>query len=126
MQLDRHIGPSPAETKEMLKVLEVGSVQELIEQAIPATIRDPLSLEDNAIGSPISEHEFLNHMRKIFSKNKLYKCYIGCGYYPTLTPAVIQRNLLENPGWYTAYTPYQAEVSQGRLESLINYQTMVQ
>jgi len=65
-------------------------------------------------------------MRTIFSKNKLYKCYVGCGYYPTITPSVITRNLLENPGWYTAYTPYQSEVSQGRLEALINYQTMIQ
>jgi glycine dehydrogenase len=110
----------------MLKFLEVRSIQELIEQAIPETIRDKGSLEDNAIGNPISEHEFLDKMRAIINKNKLFKCYIGGGYYPCLTPSVIQRNLLENPGWYTAYTPYQAEVSQGRLESLINYQTMVQ
>lgn len=110
----------------MLKFLEVKSVQELVEQAIPPTILDKNCLEDNAIGAPISEHEFLEKMRGIVNKNKLYKCYIGVGYYPCLTPSVIQRNLLENPGWYTAYTPYQAEVSQGRLESLINYQTMVQ
>jgi glycine dehydrogenase len=110
----------------MLKFLEVRSIQELIEQAIPETIRDKGSLEDNAIGNPISEHEFLDKMRAIINKNKLFRCCIGGGYYPCLTPSVIQRNLLENPGWYTAYTPYQAEVSQGRLESLINYQTMVQ
>jgi glycine dehydrogenase len=110
----------------MLKFLQVKSVQELIEQAIPPTILDRTALEDNLIGNPISEHEFLAKMRAIIDKNKLYKCYIGGGYYPTITPSVIQRNLLENPGWYTAYTPYQAEVSQGRLESLINYQTMVQ
>jgi glycine dehydrogenase len=110
----------------MLKFLEVKSVQELVEQAIPATIRDKNCLEDNTIGAAVSEHEFLDKMRAIVNKNKLFKCYIGGGYYPCLTPSVIQRNLLENPGWYTAYTPYQAEVSQGRLESLINYQTMVQ
>ena len=92
----------------MLKFLEVGSVEELVKQAIPASIRDPNCLEDNAIGSPISEHEFLEKMRQLISKNKNYKCYIGHGYYPSLLPSVIQRNLLENPGWYTAYTPYQA------------------
>lgn len=110
----------------MLKFLGVNSVQELVEQAIPASILDKSALEENSIGSAVSEHEFLEKMRAIINKNKLYKCYIGGGYYPTITPPVIQRNLLENPGWYTAYTPYQAEVSQGRLESLINYQTMVQ
>lgn len=92
----------------MLKTLEVNTLKELIEQSIPITVRDLTALEDNAIGNAISEHEFIEHMKTTFSKNKNYKCYIGCGYYPTLTPAVIQRNLLENPGWYTAYTPYQA------------------
>ena len=79
-----------------------------MKEAIPSTIRDSQSLEENVIGTAISEHEFLSKMKDICSKNKNYKCYIGSGYYPTLTPAVILRNLLENPGWYTAYTPYQA------------------
>jgi glycine dehydrogenase len=92
----------------MLKLLEVESVKQLIEQSIPVTIRDPNCLEDNGIGPAISEHNYLEMMRKIFSKNKIFKCFLGGGYYPTITPSVIQRNLLENPGWYTAYTPYQA------------------
>lgn len=93
-QLNRHIGPNEAETQEMLKVLEVKSIQELLQQAIPSTIRDPNCLEDNSIGSEISEHEFLHKMRNILQRNKLNKCYIGNGYYPTITPSVIQRNLL--------------------------------
>lgn len=110
----------------MLSFLGVPSISTLVEQSIPETIRDPSSLEDNAIPPAISEEAFLSQIKNIVAKNLHYKCYIGCGYYPTLTPSVILRNMMENPGWYTAYTPYQAEVSQGRLESLINYQTMVQ
>lgn len=110
----------------MLKTLEVHTLKELVEQSIPIKVRDPEALADNDIGEAVSEHEFLQQMKTIFNKNKLYKCYIGRGYYPNITPSVIMRNLFENTGWYTAYTPYQSEVSQGRLESLINYQTMVQ
>jgi len=87
----------------------------LVKLAIPDSIRDPKSLEDNAIGNALSEHEYLQKAKSIFGKNKFYTCYLGGGYYPTILPSVIQRCLLENPGWYTAYTPYQAEVAQGRL-----------
>lgn len=118
----RHNAPDSTEIKEMLKVVKAGSVDELISQTVPASIRlkKPLNL-------PVarSEFEFLKEFKTLASKNKLNKSYIGMGYYPNFTPGVILRNILENPGWYTAYTPYQAEIAQGRLEALINYQTMV-
>ncbi len=118
----RHIGPDPRQTESMLKAINAASVDELIDQTIPAGIRltKPLNLPKAK-----SEYEFLQDFRKIASRNKLYATYIGMGYYNTITPGVIRRNILENPGWYTAYTPYQAEIAQGRLEALINYQTMV-
>ena len=118
----RHIGPSENETKKMLASLEVNSIEELLTQTIPQEIRlkSPLSLPKG-----ISENKFLNELRSLSDENKLFETYIGLGYHPTVTPAVIQRNILENPGWYTAYTPYQAEIAQGRLEALFNFQTMV-
>ncbi|HEY8400610.1 MAG TPA: aminomethyl-transferring glycine dehydrogenase [Cytophagaceae bacterium] len=118
----RHLGPSESEVDEMLKVIGTQSVDQLIEETVPSDIRlkKPLNLPQ-----PQTEHEFLQEFRKIVSQNKLYKSYIGLGYYGTITPKVILRNILENPGWYTAYTPYQAEIAQGRLEALINYQTMI-
>lgn len=120
--LSRHVGPRPEETKKMLEVIGVPSIDALIEQTIPSKIRlkEPL-----AIGEPMSEYEFLNHMKSLARKNKIYKTYIGMGYYNTITPAVLQRNISENPGWYTSYTPYQAEISQGRLEALLVFQTMI-
>jgi glycine dehydrogenase len=110
------------QVEQMLKVIKAGSIDELIDQTIPTAIRlkKPLNLPPAK-----SEFEFLNEFRKLASGNKVYKSYIGTGYYNTITPGVILRNILENPGWYTAYTPYQAEIAQGRLEALINYQTMV-
>lgn len=118
----RHIGPDAKQTQEMLKTIGVSSVDELIEQTIPASIRlkKPLSLP-----AAQSEFEFLKNFRALASKNKVFRSFIGTGYYNTITPGVILRNILENPGWYTAYTPYQAEIAQGRLEALINYQTMI-
>lgn len=118
----RHIGPSPAEMEEMLKVLGVSSLDELIDQTVPESIRqeNPLELE-----RPLSERELLHHMRKLSEKNEVLTSMIGQGYYGTVTPPAIQRNILENPAWYTAYTPYQPEISQGRLEALLNYQTMI-
>jgi len=106
----------------MLKAIDAPTLDALIDQTIPAAIRlkTPLSLPEG-----MSEHAYLAHLRGIAAKNKLYKSYIGLGYYDTILPPVIQRNILENPGWYTAYTPYQAEIAQGRLEALLNYQTMV-
>ncbi|MEO5601061.1 MAG: aminomethyl-transferring glycine dehydrogenase [Cyclobacteriaceae bacterium] len=118
----RHIGPDPQQIKEMLKVIKANSIDDLIAETIPSKIRlkNPLDLPKAQ-----SEFEFLKHFRALASKNKLFKSFIGTGYYNTITPPVILRNILENPGWYTAYTPYQAEIAQGRLEALINYQTMV-
>lgn len=118
----RHIGPDSEQVQQMLKTIGVSSLDELIDQTVPAAIRlkNPLNLP-----SPKSEFEFLNHFRELARKNKIFKTFIGTGYYNTITPPVILRNILENPGWYTAYTPYQAEIAQGRLEALINYQTMV-
>ncbi len=118
----RHIGTGEQETKEMLKAIGADSLKELIDMTVPPPIRltKPLDL-------PVAqtEFEYLDELKKIASKNKIYKTYIGQGYYNTITPSVILRNVFENPGWYTQYTPYQAEISQGRLESLLNYQTMV-
>jgi glycine dehydrogenase len=119
---ERHIGPSSADTKDMLKFIGVSSVDELIDQTIPASIRlkQPLS-----IGRGLGEFEYHQHLKSLGAKNKVFRTFIGLGYSGTITPPVVQRNILENPGWYTAYTPYQAEISQGRLEALLNYQTMV-
>jgi glycine dehydrogenase len=120
--IPRHIGPSAAETAAMLKVFGAGSLDEFINAAVPAKIRSARPL---ALPPAMSERDALSHLRKIADKNQVFTSLIGMGYYGTLTPSVILRNVLENPGWYTAYTPYQAEVSQGRLEALLNYQQMV-
>lgn len=119
---DRHIGPREADKKSMLSSIGVNSMDELIGQTIPAKIRLKKELE---LTTPLTEYEYLNHIAALGEKNKVYKSYIGLGYYNTITPSVIKRNIFENPGWYTAYTPYQAEISQGRLEALLNYQTTV-
>ncbi|MFA5371557.1 MAG: aminomethyl-transferring glycine dehydrogenase [Sideroxydans sp.] len=118
----RHNGPSAQDVQAMLKAIDAPSLDALIEQTVPAAIRlkQPLNLP-----AGMSEHVFLQHLRGIAAKNKLFKSYIGLGYYGTVLPAVIQRNVLENPGWYTAYTPYQPEIAQGRLEALLNFQTMI-
>ncbi len=118
----RHIGPSPSEMEEMFKTIEVESLDELINQTVPESIRQKDALD---FGKPMSERELLRHMRITSSKNKILTSLIGQGYYGTVTPPVIQRNILENPAWYTAYTPYQPEISQGRLEALLNFQTMI-
>ena len=118
----RHIGPNAAQIKEMLDVVGVDSIEELIDQTVPHNIRLQTSLN---LEKPLSEQEFLEHIHKLGAKNKVFKSYVGMGYHPSNLPAVIQRNILENPGWYTAYTPYQAEIAQGRLEALLNFQTMV-
>ncbi len=119
---NRHIGPRPDDVQEMLRTMGVDSVEDLIKKSIPDTIRleKPLDLEP-AMG----EHQYMSHLHDIASRNKVFTNFIGMGYHDTVLPGVIQRNILENPGWYTAYTPYQAEIAQGRLEALINYQTMV-
>lgn len=119
---NRHIGTSDHEKQLMLKEVGVSTIDELIEKTVPAVIRlkQPLKLS-----APMSEHEYLAHAKSLAAQNKVYKSYIGQGYYNTLVPPVILRNVFENPGWYTAYTPYQAEISQGRLEALLNYQTMI-
>lgn len=120
--LSRHIGSSEKETNEMLKEIGVSSLDQLIDETIPTQIK--LEKELN-LDPPMTEKEFLDYINSVAQKNIVAKSYIGMGYYPTITPAVIQRNILENPGWYTQYTPYQAEISQGRLEALLNFQTMV-
>ncbi|MBU2586476.1 MAG: glycine dehydrogenase (aminomethyl-transferring), partial [Bacteroidetes bacterium] len=120
--VNRHIGLNENDITEMLKEINADSIDKLIEETIPAQIR----LKENlTLDSPLSEFEYLNKLRQTAQKNKVFKSYIGMGYYGTILPAAIQRNILENPGWYTQYTPYQAEISQGRLEALINFQTMV-
>lgn len=119
---NRHHGKDEQELQEMLKTIGAGSVDELIDQTLPSAIRlqKPLNLP-----RPKSEQEFLQYIKRIASKNAVLKSYIGTGYYDTITPNVILRNILENPAWYTAYTPYQAEIAQGRLEMLLNFQTVV-
>jgi glycine cleavage system P protein (glycine dehydrogenase) len=118
----RHIGPRESDHNEMLKTIGANSIDQLISETIPDNIKldKPLNLD-----TAMSEQEYLEHIYALASKNKVYKSYIGLGYHPTNLPAVIQRNILENPGWYTAYTPYQAEIAQGRLEALLNFQTMI-
>jgi len=118
----RHIGPNESEVQAMLKTIGCSTVEELISKTIPDSIRMKKPMNVN---SPISEFEYLSELKKTASLNKVYRSYIGQGYYNTITPSVILRNVFENPGWYTQYTPYQAEIAQGRLESLLNYQTMV-
>jgi glycine dehydrogenase len=119
---NRHIGPDAAEKAAMLTKIGVNSIEELINKTIPAHIR--LNGELN-ISKAMSEQEYLYHITELGKKNKLFKSFIGLGYNETIVPSVILRNVLENPGWYTAYTPYQAEISQGRLEALLNFQTMI-
>src|SRR2546422_8353195 len=118
----RHIGPDEAERDEMLKVVGASSLDALIDEAIPPRIRlkKPLDLPDG-----VSEYQFLRDLRRTAARNQVFRSLIGLGYYDTITPSVILRNVLENPGWYTPYTPYQAEIAQGRLESLLNFQTVV-
>ena len=120
--VNRHIGPSEDDIRTMLDAIGVKSLDEMIDKTIPSQIRLKKELE---LDTPLTENDFLNHLKSIAQKNKIFKTYIGMGYYPTITPPVIIRNILENPGWYTQYTPYQAEISQGRLEALLNFQTML-
>ena len=118
----RHIGINAEDETRMLQKIGVESLDELIDKTLPADIRlqSPLDLPE-----AMDEHEFARHIAALAAKNKVYTSYIGRGWYDTVTPAVIQRNVFENPVWYTSYTPYQAEVSQGRLEALMNFQTAV-
>src|SRR5262249_34791326 len=118
----RHIGPDAAETEAMLKVIGASSLDTLMDEAIPARIRlkQPLDLPPGT-----SEHHFLKDLRAVAAKNRIFRSFIGYGYSECITPRAILPNVLENPGWYPPYTPYQAEIAQGRLESLLNFQTMV-
>lgn len=119
---ERHIGPDRVELDAMLDVVGVGSLDELVKETVPSSIRLKKRLK---LPEGISEFRLLTELKKVAVKNRVFKSYIGLGYYDCITPSVIQRNVLENPGWYTQYTPYQAEISQGRLEALLNFQTMV-
>lgn len=118
----RHLGPRETDLNHMLQTIGAESLEQLIYETIPDDIRlkKPLNLE-----AAMTEYEYLSHIRELGNKNKIFKTYIGLGYHPTIVPAVIQRNIFENPGWYTAYTPYQAEIAQGRLEAILNFQTTV-
>jgi glycine dehydrogenase len=119
----RHIGPTDSDIHEMLKTIGFNSLEQMAEKVIPSQIRS--SHDYTLVGSGVSESDLLDGLKKMVSKNKVYKSYIGLGFHDTITPTVILRNVFENPVWYTAYTPYQPEISQGRLESLLNFQTMV-
>ena len=110
----RHVGPSPKEQQAMLNTIGVKNIEQLIAETVPENIR---LKEDLKLEPALSEQEYLEHIYQLANLNKVYKSYIGLGYHPTNMPAVIQRNILENPGWYTAYTPDQAEIAQGRLEA---------
>jgi len=118
----RHLGPDATATAAMLKILGVESLDELMDQTVPANIRDKNALN---VSPAVSEYYYLQHLKRIAERNKVMRSFIGMGYYNTITPSVILRNVFSNPGWYTQYTPYQAEIAQGRLESLLNFQTMV-
>ena len=118
----RHIGTGEKDFSHMFKTIGIDSLDQLINETIPSDIR--LKNELN-LDAPLTEYEYLNHIQELGNKNKIYKSYIGLGYHPAVVPAVIQRNIFENPGWYTAYTPYQAEIAQGRLEAILNYQTTI-
>ena len=119
---ERHIGINKSDLTAMLQTLGINSLDELIDQTVPSVIRSNKPLD---IPPAVSEYEYLKQLRVTAAKNKVFKTYIGLGYYDTITPSVILRNVFENPGWYTQYTPYQAEIAQGRLEALLNFQTMV-
>src|SRR3954468_7510953 len=118
----RHIGPNTESTAEMLRDIGFENLDALIDATVPKNIRLGRALD---LPPAKSERDALEELRAIAAQNKVACSFIGCGYYDTITPPVIQRNILENPGWYTAYTPYQAEIAQGRLEALVNFQTMV-
>ena len=118
----RHLGPRDTDLNYMFKTIGVENLEQLIFETIPSDIR---LKNDLTLDAPMTEYEYLNHIQELGKKNKIFKSYIGLGYHPAIVPAVIQRNIFENPGWYTAYTPYQAEIAQGRLEAILNYQTTV-
>jgi glycine dehydrogenase len=118
----RHIGPRESDLNHMFKTIGVENFDQLIYETLPDDIRLKSELD---LEPALTEYEYLNHIQELGKKNKLFKSYIGLGYHPTIVPAVIQRNIFENPGWYTAYTPYQAEIAQGRLEAILNFQTAV-
>ena len=120
--IQRHIGPSESEQSKMLTDLGLSSIDELVRQIVPDSI---LLRGDDKLPEGCSEQEALTELKEIAEKNDLKRSLIGQGYYGTITPPVIQRNVFENPAWYTSYTPYQAEISQGRLEALFNYQTLI-
>lgn len=120
--VDRHFGPTAQEQEKMLKTMGLNSLDELVNQTVPQKIRLHEDLKEKGA---LSEYDYLQNLKSLASKNKIYKSYIGQGYYDCITPSVILRNVFENPGWYTQYTPYQAEIAQGRLEALLNFQTMV-
>ena len=122
---ERHIGPSPEETQQMLSFLGKRSLKDLIDAVVPATVRSPKALALSRFPQALTEYEALERIKGVAAKNVVARSYIGAGYYDCITPPVIQRNILENPGWYTQYTPYQAEIAQGRLEALLNFQTLV-
>ena len=118
----RHIGPRENDLQHMFKTIGVESLDQLIYETVPDNIRLKKDLD---LDAPMTEYEYLSHIQELGNKNKVFKSYIGLGYHPAIVPAVIQRNVFENPGWYTAYTPYQAEIAQGRLEAILNYQTTI-
>ena len=118
----RHIGPRENDLQHMFKTIGVESLDQLIYETVPDNIRLEKDLD---LDAPMTEYEYLSHIQELGKKNKVFKSYIGLGYHPAIVPAVIQRNIFENPGWYTAYTPYQAEIAQGRLEAILNYQTTI-
>ncbi len=120
--VDRHIGPTAEDTEAMLDYLGLDSLDTLVDAVVPRGIRTNLPLE---VGEPEGEHRLLAELRSVAAQNTVYRSYLGTGYHPSILPAVIRRNVLENPGWYTQYTPYQAEIAQGRLEALINFQTLI-
>ena len=120
---NRHIGPNQDELNEMLQTIGVSSLDELIDQTVPESIRNRKGLKN--LPDAMTEFDYLQELKKTAAMNKVFRTYIGMGYYGTITPSVILRNVFQNPGWYTQYTPYQAEISQGRLEAILNYQTMV-
>src|SRR5689334_4233344 len=121
----RHVGPRPDDISSMLESLGLTSLEELIDRTVPKDIRLDRPLDCTLIGDGLAENECLAELKDAASQNEIWKSYLGMGYHDCITPPVILRNLIEDPRWYTPYTPYQAEVSQGRLESLLNFQTMV-